>query len=194
MAARRGQGPFFFHHGSVALSFAGTLGNRGSAEPLERVPDAAALRAWLSEAGLLARVRTEIDESIYRRSIELRETIWRIAAALERGRKPARADIDALNEAVKRWSPAPRLDPATLRLEAREGQDPVRSALGRVAVDALELFGDPARRDRLRACEDAGCSALFLDPGRGRPRLWCSMARCGNRAKVAAYRARRLGG
>ncbi len=193
MAARGADSAFLFHHGSLALSFAGTLGNRGTAPGIERIPDPAGLRAWFVAAGLASRGRSEIDDAVYRRSLELRETIWRIADAFVRGRKPARSDVEALNDFVKRWSPSPRLDPVSLRLEAREGQDPVRTALGRVAADALELFGDPERRERLRACEDAGCASIFLDPGRGRPRQWCSMAKCGNRAKVAAFRSRQLG-
>jgi len=41
---------------------------------------------------------------------------------------------------------------------------------------------------RLRHCER--CTWLFLNTGRGRGRRWCSMATCGNRAKVAAHRRR----
>ena len=42
--------------------------------------------------------------------------------------------------------------------------------------------------DRLRECPR--CTHLFLDHGRGPGRRWCSMARCGNRAKVESFRAR----
>jgi predicted RNA-binding Zn ribbon-like protein len=51
---------------------------------------------------------------------------------------------------------------------------------------------DLLRRDdlvRLRECRR--CTHLFLDLGRGRGRRWCAMARCGNRAKTEAFRARR---
>ncbi|MCF6524027.1 CGNR zinc finger domain-containing protein [Streptomyces sp. JJ36] len=44
---------------------------------------------------------------------------------------------------------------------------------------------------RLKACEAADCRWAFYDrspAGRGR---WCSMAVCGSRAKMRAYRARR---
>ncbi|MEV0396142.1 CGNR zinc finger domain-containing protein [Polymorphospora rubra] len=44
-------------------------------------------------------------------------------------------------------------------------------------------------RTRVRACPGEMCGWLFLDP-RGR-RRWCSMAVCGNRAKVRAYASRR---
>ncbi len=53
-----------------------------------------------------------------------------------------------------------------------------------VAWSVAELLGDP-RRATVRACPGNHCGWLFLDP-RGR-RKWCSMATCGNRAKVNAY-------
>jgi len=43
----------------------------------------------------------------------------------------------------------------------------------------------------VKACEGAHCTLLFVDATRGRARRWCSMAMCGNRAKVAAHRERR---
>ncbi|MER5337363.1 CGNR zinc finger domain-containing protein [Micromonospora sp. NPDC002717] len=52
---------------------------------------------------------------------------------------------------------------------------------------AADLLTTPARTE-VRACPAVDCGWLFLDR-RGR-RRWCSMARCGNRAKVRAYAAR----
>ncbi|MFI1194468.1 CGNR zinc finger domain-containing protein [Micromonospora sp. NPDC020750] len=52
------------------------------------------------------------------------------------------------------------------------------------ARSAADLLCTPARA-HVRACPGADCGWLFLDP-RGR-RRWCSMAVCGNRAKVRAY-------
>lgn len=42
----------------------------------------------------------------------------------------------------------------------------------------------------VKACEGHVCSLLFLDKTRRHARRWCSMAICGNRAKVAAFRTR----
>jgi predicted RNA-binding Zn ribbon-like protein len=46
----------------------------------------------------------------------------------------------------------------------------------------------------VKACEGPVCTLLFLDNTRRHARRWCSMAICGNRAKVAAFRARGHGG
>jgi predicted RNA-binding Zn ribbon-like protein len=43
---------------------------------------------------------------------------------------------------------------------------------------------------QIKACEGRRCTLLFADHTRGRARRWCSMAICGNRAKVAAHRKR----
>jgi len=42
----------------------------------------------------------------------------------------------------------------------------------------------------VRKCEGPGCTLWFLDVSKGHARRWCSMEVCGNRAKVAAHRAR----
>ena len=57
--------------------------------------------------------------------------------------------------------------------------------LDQLALLASELLTGSSR-DQIRRCP--GCTWLFLDP-RGR-RRWCSMATCGNRAKVRAHAAR----
>jgi predicted RNA-binding Zn ribbon-like protein len=55
------------------------------------------------------------------------------------------------------------------------------------AADAL-VAGEWSR---VRACANPDCPRLFVDHSRGARRRWCAMAGCGNRAKVAALRARR---
>lgn len=43
----------------------------------------------------------------------------------------------------------------------------------------------------IKACEGKACTLLFLDETQRHGRRWCSMAICGNRAKAAAFAARR---
>ena len=42
----------------------------------------------------------------------------------------------------------------------------------------------------VRKCEDHACTLWFLDRTKSHRRRWCSMALCGNRNKVAAFRQR----
>jgi len=59
---------------------------------------------------------------------------------------------------------------------------PVAQTLARLICD--EDFS------HVRACEGPQCTMLFADHTHGHSRRWCSMALCGNRAKVAAHRKR----
>jgi predicted RNA-binding Zn ribbon-like protein len=43
---------------------------------------------------------------------------------------------------------------------------------------------------KIKACEGAACTLLFIDRTRAEGRRWCSMEVCGNRAKVSAHRNR----
>jgi predicted RNA-binding Zn ribbon-like protein len=63
----------------------------------------------------------------------------------------------------------------------------------RMAVEAAMAMIDVIRADemsRLDVCADAECEGLVVDLSRNRSRRFCSTT-CGNRAAVAAYRARR---
>lgn len=62
----------------------------------------------------------------------------------------------------------------------------------RIAVETAMAMIDVIRADelsRLDVCADADCDGLVLDLSRNRSRRFCSTT-CGNRAAVAAYRAR----
>ncbi len=61
-----------------------------------------------------------------------------------------------------------------------------------VARDAIDLLSGPLA-GRIRECSAGDCALLFFDTSRAGRRRWCSMASCGARAKMAAYRARRPG-
>ncbi|TPQ18530.1 CGNR zinc finger domain-containing protein [Streptomyces sporangiiformans] len=56
------------------------------------------------------------------------------------------------------------------------------------ARDYLELLSTAP--DRVRACAHEACILHFFDTSRNGTRRWCSMAVCGNRAKVSRHYAR----
>lgn len=65
----------------------------------------------------------------------------------------------------------------------------------RMAVEAAMAFVDLVRSrelGRLRSCASADCSNVLVDLSKNRSRRFCESG-CGNRAAVAAYRARRAG-
>jgi predicted RNA-binding Zn ribbon-like protein len=65
----------------------------------------------------------------------------------------------------------------------------------RMAVDAAMAFLEVVRTKelgRLRICEFPGCSSVVVDLSKNRSKRYCEGG-CGNRAAVAAYRARKAG-
>jgi hypothetical protein len=65
----------------------------------------------------------------------------------------------------------------------------VTGAVGRLLAIAFlaELNGT---WERLRACANPECLSVFWDRSKNGSGRWCSMAACGNQAKVRAYRER----
>lgn len=66
----------------------------------------------------------------------------------------------------------------------------------RIGAEAAMGFLDLIRADdldRLRVCAADDCSDVLVDLSRNKSRLYCATGNCGNRANVAAYRARRRG-
>jgi len=119
---------------------------------------------------------------------ELREAIFRIARAAMDGRPAPRAAVRTVNA----WASLPDLAPRFDRIGGgvrRSDPATVSAALATLARDAADLFGGP-NAGRIRECSAPDCSSLFLDASRAGRRRWCSMATCGNRQKVAAYRRR----
>ena len=76
-----------------------------------------------------------------------------------------------------------------LRLERKWEPKAPEQVLGPLMESAAELLvsGD---FEMIKRCEDAECVLWFYDRTRGHRRRWCSMARCGTRNKVAAFRQR----
>jgi predicted RNA-binding Zn ribbon-like protein len=66
------------------------------------------------------------------------------------------------------------------------------ASLGRIAAIVLDAVA-AGTWSRLKACPEDDCNYAFYDRSKNRSRTWCAMARCGSRAKMRSYRARRMG-
>jgi len=74
-----------------------------------------------------------------------------------------------------------------LEFVAREGG--LDWLLAAIARSAAEIIAE-GTSSRLRVCSNPSCRLFFYDTSRTRRRRWCSMSRCGNRHKVAAFSRR----
>jgi predicted RNA-binding Zn ribbon-like protein len=176
---------WWFDSGSFALDFAytGTLGGDAAREGFHAPDD---LTAWLRErfpvAVGAARSRDLFD------AIALRDAIWRMAVASAHGEPSRSADIDLVNL----YAATPDIPPTLVGGSRQAGRSvqTVGQALSTIARDAVDLFA-PANTGRIRECNGGDCAMVYLDTSRAATRRWCSMQRCGNRAKVRAHRARK---
>jgi predicted RNA-binding Zn ribbon-like protein len=127
------------------------------------------------------------DGKRLRHARKLREAIYRTLSAARDGQTPDSGDVRLLNEWARQPPPCPQLSP-TLKL-SMTAADPCGAALAALARSAIELIAGPELA-QIRNCASAGCSLMFIDHSRPGRRRWCSMERCGNRAKTARYRQR----
>ena len=176
---------FRFDTGSLALDLVATVGWRFG-DPVERLVRPTDLATWLRSTGLVDSP-PEVGEAAHAACLALREAIHRTARSASEGRVPTPEDRVLINQLAALPLRVPGLD--------ARGQlwwsaiDPVTAALGTIARDAVTVIGGPDAT-AIRSCQELRCAMLFLDRSRGHRRRWCSMAECGNRAKVAAHRQR----
>jgi predicted RNA-binding Zn ribbon-like protein len=76
-----------------------------------------------------------------------------------------------------------------LRLERQWDLKTPEGILGPLVVSAAELLVD-GDLSMIKHCENPECVLWFYDRTRAHRRRWCSMATCGTRNKVAAFRHR----
>lgn len=176
-----------FDAGRISLDLMATLGDRRA----ERLPDPDALDAWLLAAGLVA-APPGVAASDLSRARALRGALFGVVDAELHGDRPPAADVDTINAAAALSAHPPRLALAGDGLCRERPAPSVAEVLGEIARDAIDLLTGP-QRALLRECAAQDCSGIYVDTSRGRTRRWCSTARCGNRARVAAHRARRRG-
>jgi predicted RNA-binding Zn ribbon-like protein len=168
------------------LDFVATVAERGSTD-LEMLRTPADLATWIRGAGLVDDAGS-LDVADLDRARALREAAYALVVALlDDTRAPARARA-AVNAAAARPGPRPVLS-AGGTVRRTGGLD---AALAALAADVADLHTGPDR-GLLSRCADPRCTRPFVDRSRGRRRRWCGMRGCGDRAKAAAYRARRRG-
>jgi predicted RNA-binding Zn ribbon-like protein len=175
----------FAHDTEAALVAAVALAN--SAEEPDTLVSTEQVAEFIAEQGYTGRFdgdRAELDELR-----ALRPVLRRL---LTSDRDEA---VGLVNELLREAGALPQLvrhGAMDWHLHAVEDERPFAT---RIVVETAMAMIDVIRADemsRLGVCADDDCGGLVLDLSRNRSRRFCSTA-CGNRAAVAAYRARQSG-
>jgi predicted RNA-binding Zn ribbon-like protein len=179
--------PWFFDPGAESLDFAYT-GDMGRGVPeWERLRSPADLGAWLAEhVGHVS--PGDASERDLADALMLRGTLTRLYLAAADGEPFGADDVDTLNLFAATPDIPPALDGG--RRQAGAGRVRVAQTLSTLAREAVANLA--AHDDRIRRCDADDCRMVYRDESRTNNRRWCSMQRCGNRAKVRAHRARAL--
>ena len=185
---------FLFVGNHLALDFLNTRPVQNG-EPVELLPDFAALLRWYQAADLLnsreaANLQQQWGQSVRARQVleamrALRERLRKQILSWEGGSAVHHSTVDELNRLMAEHPMRTRLKekghpPSTeLWFEPHQPED----LFAPLAHSAATLFAN-VDRNRVRKCDQ--CVLHFRDTSKKGTRRWCSMQLCGNRLKVAA--------
>jgi predicted RNA-binding Zn ribbon-like protein len=190
--------------GELAFDFANSVADRGGSQHEDYLPGGRDIVTWGHLAKLLGdadRDRaldaiskdSDLASRLLAEAHALRETIHDIGAALAQRQMPREEDRAALTAVHAKCLAKARLSPTIDGFAWNWDPDAelVEALLGPIALSALSLL---TQQDlaRVKRCEGDHCSWLLFDTTKNRRRRWCEMEVCGNRAKMRAFRARKL--
>jgi len=147
--------------------------------------------AWLAAAGQLAAESAAPGKpgELLAAARALRETVRTAVAARKAGERVNVAALNAALSHAERHMVLAEESGDGLSLQPRYAARTPQQLLAPLAEAAAQLLAT-ADFNLVRKCEDHACTLWFLDRTKSHRRRWCSMALCGNRNKVAAFRQR----
>ncbi|MDD9244713.1 ABATE domain-containing protein [Enterobacter soli] len=145
---------------------------------------------WLETVGLVPK-GTVAPPDLLEEARQLRDAA---RAVVHAAMNSSEADLTVINSVLERGRPETRLiwdqDTQRYRIDVRSGTDSSAGLLWSVADALIKLVTDD-KFEYVKQCEAHNCILLFHDLSKSHRRRWCSMATCGNRMKVAAFRNRK---
>jgi predicted RNA-binding Zn ribbon-like protein len=193
---------FEYIGGDLSADFTNTKSGRYDAPGHEHIQTYADVVEFARQAGALrpaeakhlievAEKRPDKATQTYRRSVALREAVWRAFSRISQEKEPAREDVDVIGaEAADAMAHARVVrNGNSFGWEWPETDDLARPLwpIARAASDVLTSDED---RSHLRECSDDTCAWLFVDRTKNHSRRWCEMETCGNRAKQRRFQTR----
>lgn len=184
--------------GDPALDFANTFHWRGGRE-VDFIPDYVSLVGWSVPAGLLQpderdglialAVADPAEAAAVHQQALVMRTLWReyLPGILKAAKTGITPELPVrLKETLSVFLKEMPLLVGRID-ETRSGG--LRLPLARIALSIISLHAIPVER-QIGQCEGDPCGGFFLNTSRSKPRRWCSMDTCGNRAKVKQFRTR----
>lgn len=180
---------------NLALDFINTRYGVGESQRECLVDDASVL-AWLRQAHVLPDDVQVAPRGLLKLALELRENATAlVGAAKSAGAQGAKADV--VNRVLEAGRGTRELQwdaqSQSFQVVAQRRRDDAASLLEPVAQALVTLLTDTPLA-LVKPCEAHDCTLLFHDQTKSHRRRWCSMAACGNRMKVAAFRERKRAG
>lgn len=149
------------------------------------------VKAWLKRLGVpVAKGALSFDDGVLLQSArELREIALTAVKDRKSGKKPSLVALNRLLEGAPSHSRLSMDVARNIHVTRVYGKETVEAFLAPVAEAVADLMAN-ADFDLVRHCEGEACVLWFYDRTKGHRRRWCTPTGCGNRAKVAAFRAR----
>jgi predicted RNA-binding Zn ribbon-like protein len=184
------------HHligGELCMDFANTLYGHTNAPVHEYLLDYRDLVLWSRHAGILTEKEAkhllqeshhnpDQAEDVFRRAIALREATYRIFANLADRRSPKADDLALLHTTWLGALSHSRLSRVSNGFQVEwAGEHLLEYMLWPITDSSIKLLTSEEAK-QIKQC--SGCDWLFVDRSRSHRRRWCSMAVCGNRAKM----------
>ena len=188
--------------GALCLDFANTVSHRHlpqrRAEHLDSYADLVAFadQSKLLPPKLAASLRARANRdpagarSAFRKSIVLRESLYRAFSAIAAGRHARPADVQQINDFALVALRHRKLAQSERRLSLGMAIQRKRScSIAYCGRSRSRLPSCLPRKHRaaIRECRAPDCEWLFLDHSRNRSRRWCDMKSCGNRQKARRH-------
>ena len=197
---------FVFDAGALALDLLNTW-RFNADQSLDLLQSPEDIVTWLAAVGLPdGAYSPELSSRPPNRRILLDEALWLrrdillIVQSLVAGELPPPYTVDTINRILTESATSFRLDSLIIPPEGEQDEgmedhlvvnahEHVSSVLGvlqPIALSAARIVTE-ANPTRIRQCASRNCMYWFLDTSKSGRRRWCSMSRCGNRAKVAKH-------
>jgi predicted RNA-binding Zn ribbon-like protein len=192
--------------GHPSLEFTNTVNNHASEQPGETLFKYEDVLAWAQRVGLLrsqqvdrlahkAADQPEEAVSIFRKSLELREALYRIFVAKTKRKSPTSEDLAILNAVLGSLTSGVQLvyHAGSFEWGWNFDENALELPLWLSALSAVDLMTSEYYPWVGQCADEDGCGWLFVDTSKNHSRRWCDINDCGNRAKQRRYQKRTRG-